>query len=85
VKTAVIYDDVYLKHDLPSHPENALRLKYFMEPVYELGIPILKPKQVSYELLTAVHEESYVQDVMVSCRERAPGFFDPDTYYNSFT
>ncbi|RKQ63506.1 acetoin utilization deacetylase AcuC-like enzyme [Thermovibrio guaymasensis] len=85
MKTAVIYDDVYLKHDLPSHPENALRLKYFMEPVYELGIPILKPKQVSYELLTAVHEESYVQDVIISCRERAPGFFDPDTYYNSFT
>jgi len=88
MKTAAIYDDIYLKHDLPSHPENALRLKYFMRPVFNEfsdSVPILKPRQVSYELLTAVHSENYVQDVIISCREGAPGFFDPDTYFNSHT
>jgi len=82
---AVIYDEIFLKHDLPTHPENALRLKYFMEPVYRLELPIVKPRQVSYELLRAVHSENYVEDVIISCRENAPGFFDPDTYYNQFT
>ena len=88
MRTAVIYDDIYLKHDLPTHPENALRLKYFMEPVFKEfsgALTLLKPRQVSYELLTAVHSENYVQDVIISCREGAPGFFDPDTYFNSFT
>ena len=88
MRTAVIYDDVYLKHDLPSHPENALRLKYFMRPVFNEfsgSLSLLKPRQVSYELLTAVHSENYVQEVIISCRERAPGFFDPDTYFNSYT
>jgi acetoin utilization deacetylase AcuC-like enzyme len=85
LRTGVFYDEVFLKHDLPTHPENSLRLKYFMEPVYRLSLPILKPKPVPYELLTQVHQESYVQEVLISCRERAPGFFDPDTYYNQFT
>ncbi len=85
MKTAVLYDEIFLKHDLPSHPENALRLKYFMEPVLEMDVPVLKPKQVSYDVLKAVHSENYITDVIASCRERAPGFFDPDTYYNEFT
>jgi acetoin utilization deacetylase AcuC-like enzyme len=85
LKLAVIYDDVFLKHDLPTHPENALRLKYFMKPIFEAELPIIKPKQVSYELLRTIHNENYITDVITSCRERAPGFFDPDTYYNQFT
>ena len=85
MRTAVIYDEIFLKHDLPTHPENALRLKYFMEPVRELGISVLKPRQVSYDLLRTVHSENYITDVIISCRENTPGFFDPDTYYNSYT
>ena len=72
MRTAVIYDELFLKHDLPTHPENALRLKYFMEPVREMKIPVLNPKQVSYDLLRTVHSENYITDVIVSCRETAP-------------
>ena len=85
MRTAVIYDDVFLKHDLPTHPENALRLKYFLKPLPEFNIPVLKPKNVSYEILKAVHSENYISDVRISCRENAPGFFDPDTYYGEYT
>jgi len=85
LKVGVIYDEIFLKHDLPTHPENALRLKYFMEPVFDLELPILRPRQVSYEILKLVHSENYITDVITSCREGAPGFFDPDTYYNAFT
>ena len=85
MRSAVIYSDIFLKHDLPTHPENALRLKYFMEPVGELQLPVIPPKQVSYELLKTIHSENYIQDVLIACRENAPGFFDPDTYYNSYT
>ncbi len=85
MKVGVFYSELFLKHDLPTHPENALRLKYFMEPVFELGIPLLKPPLVSYDLLRAIHSENYIQDVLISCREGAPGFFDLDTYYNQYT
>ncbi len=85
MKPAVIFDEIYLKHDLPTHPENALRLKYFLKPLSDFNFDFLKPKPVSYETLTAVHSENYIEDVKISCRENVPGFFDPDTYYNSFT
>ncbi|WP_456454667.1 histone deacetylase family protein [Thermovibrio sp.] len=85
MKTGVFYSELFLKHDLPTHPENALRLKYFMEPVFELKLPLLKPTPVSYDLLREVHSENYIQEVLISCRELSPGFFDPDTYYNSYT
>ncbi len=85
METVVIYDEVFLKHDLPTHPENALRLKYFLKPVKEFQIPVIKPRSVSYEILRAVHSENYIEEVRISCRENAPGFFDPDTYYNEYT
>ncbi|TCK06544.1 histone deacetylase family protein [Phorcysia thermohydrogeniphila] len=85
MRTAVIYDDIFLKHDLPTHPENALRLKYFLKSLPEFNIPVLKPKNVSYDILRAVHFENYIEDVRISCRENAPGFFDPDTYYGEYT
>ncbi|SMP18806.1 Acetoin utilization deacetylase AcuC [Desulfurobacterium pacificum] len=85
MKPAVIFDEIYLKHDLPTHPENALRLKYFLKSLPEFDIDLLKPKPVSYEILTAVHSENYIEDVRISCSENAPGFFDADTYYNIFT
>ncbi|WP_163328196.1 histone deacetylase family protein [Desulfurobacterium thermolithotrophum] len=85
MKTAIIYDDVFLKHDLPTHPENSLRLKYFLKSLPQFDFPILKPKPVSFESLEAVHSKNYIDSVRISCREYSPGFFDPDTYYNSYT
>ena len=85
MRTAVIYDDIFLKHDLPTHPENALRLKYFLKSLPEFDIPVLKPKSASYDILRTVHSENYIEDVKISCRENAPGFFDPDTYYGEHT
>ncbi len=85
MKTAVIYDDIYLKHDLPTHPENSLRLKYFLKSLPEFDFPVLKPEAVSYELLKVIHSENYIEEAKLSCKEYAPGFFDPDTYYNEYT
>ncbi len=85
METAIIYDDIFLKHDLSSHPENALRLKYFLKSLPEFEIPVLKPRNVSYEVLRAVHSENYITSVKISCRKNDPGFFDPDTYYGEHT
>jgi len=85
VECALIYHPIYLKHDLPTHPENALRLKYFLEGAEPFNLPVEEPKQVSYELLRQVHSENYIHETLISCRENAPGFFDPDTYYNAYT
>ena len=85
MSVAVIYDDLFLKHNLESHPENAQRLVYFLKSLRQLSIPVVKPSQVSYDLLKSVHSENYIQDVMLSCREKQEGFFDPDTYFCPFT
>ncbi|MEO2068805.1 MAG: histone deacetylase [Desulfurobacteriaceae bacterium] len=85
MKSAVIYSDFFLRHDLPTHPENSLRLKYFLRSLKEFNIPVLDPKEVSYNILKAIHSENYIQDILITCRESKNGFFDPDTYYNQYT
>ena len=38
MSTAYVYDPIYLEHDLPSHPENARRLKRIMKTLEEEGM-----------------------------------------------
>jgi len=85
VKAGILYDEIFLKHDLPGHPENALRLKYFLRSMSEYPVKVVKPGPVSYDILRAVHDETYIEEVKISCCENVPGFFDPDTYYNAYT
>jgi len=81
----VIYDDVFLEHNLESHPENAQRLVHFMKPIFESGKEILTAKPVS-NLIEKVHSRGYIELVRERCREGL-AFLDPDTYVNerSFT
>ena len=81
----LIFDEVFLKHDLPTHPENALRLKYFLKTASSFPIKWIKPKPVTYELLRSVHSENYIQEVKLLSEEGIPGFIEPDTYYNRYT
>ena len=38
METAYVYDPIYLEHDLPSHPENARRLKQILSGLKYLSL-----------------------------------------------
>jgi len=80
-KSAVIFNEIFLKHDLPSHPENATRLHAFLKTLPSFNIPILDSKPVDMQLLKLAHEESYIHEVEKRC-QGFEGHLDPDTYYN---
>ena len=81
-KTAIIYDDDYLRHDTGSHPENADRLRRIMErlradPMWN-ELVLVKPRNAPLECVEYVHPHDYIQGIERACRQGA-GFLDLDT------
>lgn len=81
--TAYIYDPVYLEHDLPSHPENARRLKCILDLLEKEGIlarlSLLQPRPATEEELLRVHTAEHIARVR-STALTGGGYLDPDTY-----
>ncbi len=81
--TAYVYDPIYLEHDLPSHPENARRLKRIVEVLQdEELLPRLKslePRPATTEELERVHTSQHIARVQRQA-EAGGGYLDPDTY-----
>ncbi len=67
----IIYNRIFLEHNLPSHPENADRLKYFK---------ILPDSEIpnGEEFLQLVHPKEYIEEVKNASEEGSP--LDADTY-----
>ncbi len=88
MKTYLIYDDIYLKHNAEGHPEHKGRLESIMECFKrsELRdrIPIEKPVRANIEDIGEVHDYQYIQEIKEFC-EGGGGYLDPDTYANSYT
>src|SRR3972149_5672243 len=61
---ALLTSPAYLKHDDPSHPENANRLRAIEEALDKTGLrerlTHLQPTPATREQITAVHAEEYV-------------------------
>ncbi len=84
--TAYCYDDRFLLHDYPGHPENAGRLKAIVAGLEHNGLlaqlaPI-KVVAATQEEITRVHTRSYMEQVR-RVAERGGGHLDPDTYMNA--
>lgn len=81
--TAYVYDPIYLEHDLPSHPENARRLKRIMEVLEDEGVlPLLEPlepRPATIEELERVHTSEHIARVQRQA-QTGGGYLDPDTY-----
>ena len=81
--TAYVYDPVYLKHDLPSHPENARRLKRVLSTLEEAGmlarLKPLEPRPATAEELQRVHTAAHIERVQ-RVAQAGGGYLDPDTY-----
>lgn len=84
--TGYVYDDVFLKHNLPGHPENRARLEQTMALLESSGmlarltpIPVRPATRTE---LTRVHRPSYIDQVQ-AISARGGGYLDPDTYTNA--
>ncbi len=85
-KTAFIYDDVFLSHEMPDfHPESANRLiavtnKLKKSDIWDKLLH-LSPVKAADEELAAVHSKEYVDAI----KRQGPGYLDPDTYMSEGT
>lgn len=83
MRTACIYDPIYLEHDLPSHPENAGRLRHTLGVLEKEGMlarmSFLQPRPATEEELLRVHTAGHIARVRDTARAGG-GYLDPDTY-----
>jgi acetoin utilization deacetylase AcuC-like enzyme len=86
VKTGYCYDELFLRHTYPGHPESASRLEAIMAGLKESGLhgrlhPIAAAPATQAEI-ARVHTPSYIDQVK-RMAERGGGHLDPDTYVNA--
>jgi acetoin utilization deacetylase AcuC-like enzyme len=86
--TAYAYDELFLKHTYPNHPESADRLEAIMRHLQESGLlqqlTIIEPRPATEDQIARFHTLSYI-DRVKQLSERGGGHLDPDTYTNSHT
>jgi acetoin utilization deacetylase AcuC-like enzyme len=86
--TAYSYDDLFLKHDSPGHPEGADRLRAIMTHLQGRGLlerlVLVEPQPATQDEMGRVHTPSYIEKVR-QFSARGGGHLDPDTYTNAFT
>jgi acetoin utilization deacetylase AcuC-like enzyme len=83
--TGYVYDEVFLKHNLPGHPENRARLERTLALLETSGmlarLTHIPARPATREELTRVHRPTYVDQVQ-TISEQGGGYLDPDTYTN---
>ena len=83
MKTGFIYDEIYLSHDYPDHPERKERLIAIMELLEKEGIlkelSSISPRRATPQDVALNHDTAYIQEVHDFCQSGG-GFLDPDTY-----
>ncbi|NPA32020.1 MAG: histone deacetylase [Aquificae bacterium] len=83
-----VYDDVYLKHDYPDHPENKGRLLSIVEHLTNSPLKdkvvYVKPRRATPAEVALNHDPAYIQEIKEFC-DAGGGFLDPDTYATPHT
>jgi acetoin utilization deacetylase AcuC-like enzyme len=86
--TGIVYNDVFLQHDLPGHPENAGRLKAIMSYLETQsllpGIERMTGRPAEEEELLLCHDQKLITLLKTPGR---PGIhhIDMDTYMNEYS
>jgi acetoin utilization deacetylase AcuC-like enzyme len=83
-RVALIYDEVYLKHDTGSHPEHEGRVRLCYEhlrsrPGFEDFLKV-RPRPATDEEILLVHERQYL-DFLLSIPSARSGKLDADTTF----
>ncbi len=83
MSTAYCYDDRYLEHTYPGHPENADRLVAVMAGLDKSGLirrlTRIPAQPATEEEIARIHTPSYIELVR-RVADRGGGHLDPDTY-----
>ncbi|MCW8811773.1 MAG: histone deacetylase [Ignavibacteriaceae bacterium] len=86
--TGIVFDPVFLKHDQPSHPENAKRLESILTGLKESGlyqkVEPIKSRRAEIKEISFCHTKEYINYVNEFC-EKGGGHLDPDTYANEYS
>jgi acetoin utilization deacetylase AcuC-like enzyme len=86
--TGYVFDEIFTKHNLSGHPENARRLTAIMDYLANANLlPALTPvssRPASREELLRGHHPRHLQLVEETSRGGG-GMLDPDTYTNEFS
>lgn len=81
--TVYVYHPIYLEHDLPSHPENARRLKRILSVLEDEGmlasLRLLEPRPATAAELERVHTPEHIARVERTANAGG-GLLDADTY-----
>jgi acetoin utilization deacetylase AcuC-like enzyme len=84
-QTGLVFDEVYLRHETGSHPENAARVKYTYEHLAATGLldrlTELKPRPAADEEILLVHTRQYYE-YLRSLPHDATLALDPDTVFS---
>jgi len=83
MKTGFVFDEVFLQHNYPDHPERKERLTAVVsrlekESFFSRVIP-LKPRRATVEEVSLNHDPAYIQEIHDFCASGG-GFLDSDTY-----
>jgi acetoin utilization deacetylase AcuC-like enzyme len=80
---SIVYDDTFLLHDYPGHPESAARLRAITDRLASdpalRSLPSSPAPDADVETLRAVHTEQHILDVEHAARGGG-GWLDGDTY-----
>ncbi len=91
-KVGVVLDQLFFKHDMQDHPENAKRLQAIDEILTQDNLwsqltPVKGRLATNEELLTC-HAPGYIDEIKLLSQSSEPGFYNEyqqDTYYNHHT
>ncbi len=82
-RVGLVYDPLYLEHDMPSHPENARRLRAIMSLLEETELlrrlHIVPARDATTDELEWVHGADHIAQVR-AWAEQGRAWADPDTY-----
>ncbi len=80
-----MYDEIFLRHDYPDHPERKERLVSVVSHLDGEGIlkelVSIPPRRATVEEVALNHDPTYIQEIHDFCASGG-GFLDPDTYAN---
>ena len=86
--TGLVFDQVFLKHNQPGHPENSKRLESILAGLKESNLfqmlEQIKSRSAEFEEINYCHNEDYIKYVKNFC-EKGGGYLDPDTYANEYS
>jgi acetoin utilization deacetylase AcuC-like enzyme len=86
--TGYVFDEIFTKHDLAGHPENAQRLfaikDYLADNQILPQLTLVPTRPASREELRRCHHPRHI-DLVAETSHGGGGMLDPDTYTNEFS